>query len=262
MNAPTLFRPAQSITPACHRRRARRANGAVKAMTGLIICCLFGMGAVVGNAADANKKKSGSAPPPADNLPDWKPLFDGKSLAGWKVTDFAGHGEITINPKFKGPADTNSAPALIIEMGAILSGVTWTNDPPKGEYELTLDAMKLDGSDFFCALTFPAADSHCSLIVGGWGGSVVGISSVDGMDASENETSKFLSFDKNRWYRISLRVTKAKIEAWIDTDKVIDLVTTDRRISIRAGEIELAEPFGLSVYQTKAAYRNFKIRSL
>lgn len=211
------------------------------------------------HAADGSKTAAVSEP---DKGVNWKPLFDGKSLSGWKVTDFAGHGEVKVDPHFKAPKETNSAPAIILETGAILTGITWTNEPPKGDYEITFEAMKLDGSDFFAALTFPAADGHCSLIVGGWGGSVFGISSVDSMDASENETSKFLNFDKNRWYRIRVRVTKSKIQAWLDKDKLIDLVTTDRRITVRAGEIELAQPLGLSAYQTKGAIRDLKIREL
>jgi hypothetical protein len=57
-------------------------------------------------------------------------------------------------------------------------------------------------------------------------------------------------------------VTKSKIETWIDQDRIVNLVTTDRKISMRPGEIEEAEPFGLSAYETKAAFRNFRIRSL
>jgi hypothetical protein len=185
-----------------------------------------------------------------------QPLFDGKTLKGWKITDFAGHGEVKVDPKFQGK------PAIILDEGAILTGITFTNDPPKGDYEVSYDAVKLDGSDFFCALTFPAAGDHCTFVVGGWGGGVVGISSVDSMDASENETTKFLNFEKDRWYHFRVRVTKTKIEAWIDKDKVVDLVTTDRHISMRAGEIELAEPLGISAYQTKAALRNIRLRSL
>jgi hypothetical protein len=204
-------------------------------------------------AADA----PGSAPASAvEKTNDWKALFDGKTLKGWKVTDFAGHGEVAVDTNFHG------GPAIVADMGAILTGITWTNEPPKGEYELTLEAMKADGSDFFCALTFPVGAAHCSLVIGGWGGGVVGISSIDSMDASENETTKFLSFDKNKWYRIRLRVTRTKLEAWIDKDKVVDIVTTDRRISMRAGEIELAEPFGISNYQTKSAWRDIRIRNL
>jgi hypothetical protein len=48
------------------------------------------------------------------------------------------------------------------------------------------------------------------------------LSSIDGEDAANNETTKIMGFDKGRWYRIRLRVTPAKIEAWIDTEKVVD----------------------------------------
>src|SRR5690606_25452467 len=108
-------------------------------------------------------------------------LFDGKTLAGWKVTDFAGHGEVHVKDG-----------VLRIEMGAGLGGVTYTNPVPKLDYEVTLQARKIAGGDFFCGLTVPVRDSHCTLIVGGWGGGLVGISSIDGMDASENETMKVL----------------------------------------------------------------------
>ena len=80
-------------------------------------------------------------------------------------------------------------------MGDPFTGINWTNDFPKMNYEVALDAMRVMGSDFFCGLTVPVGDTFCSLIVGGWGGSLVGISSLDGMDASENETTKFISFE-------------------------------------------------------------------
>jgi len=120
--------------------------------------------------------------------------------------------------------------------------------------------MRVEGSDFFCALTFPVADSCCSLIVGGWGGGVVGLSSLDGMDASENETSQFMRFDTGRWYRVRVRVTRNRIEAWIDKNKVVNVITTDRRISVRPGDIELSQPFGLASWQTTGALREIKWR--
>jgi hypothetical protein len=215
-------------------------------------------------AAEPGKAAPSSTPAPSTEKSEgeWKQLWDGKTLKGWTITDFAGHGEVTVDPQFRGDPKSPPAPAIVAEMGALLTGVTLTNSPPEGDYEVALEAMKIDGNDFFSALTFPVGEAHCSLIVGGWGGGVVGISSVDGMDASENETTKFLSFESKRWYRIRVRVTEGKIEAWIDQDKVVDLVTTDRRISVRAGEIELAQPFGLSAYQTRAAWRNIKVRRL
>ena len=51
-----------------------------------------------------------------------------------------------------------------------------TNEIPKINYEVALDAMRVSGSDFFCGLTVPVNDSFCSLIVGGWGGGLGGVS--------------------------------------------------------------------------------------
>ena len=82
------------------------------------------------------------------------------------------------------------------------------------------------------------------------------------MDASENETTKFDSFDTGRWYRIRLRVTKDRIEGWIDGDKLVDVVTTGKRISVRAGEIESSEPLGICAWQTTAALREIRFREV
>jgi len=144
---------------------------------------------------------------------------------------------------------------------ADLTGVTWTGDVPRMDYEVSLEAMRVDGYDFFCGLTFPVKDSCCSLIVGGWGGSLVGISSFDDMDASENETTEYMEFENGRWYRIRLRVTEGRIEAWIDDTQVIDAQPGDRKISVRS-EVDLSQPFGLAAWNTKAALRDIRIRRL
>jgi hypothetical protein len=181
----------------------------------------------------------------------WHPMFDGKTLAGWHQTDFGGGARVEIQSGL-----------LVLDMGDPFTGINWTNDFPKINYEIALDAARLAGSDFFCGLTVPVADSFCSLIVGGWGGALVGISSLDGMDASENETTKFVDFQQSRWYRIRLRITDAKIEVWIDEKKLIDVATTERKISLRPGEIELSKPMGIACWQTTAALREIKFRKL
>ena len=43
---------------------------------------------------------------------------------------------------------------LILGTG-VMTGVTWTNEIPRMNFEVELEAMRVDGSDFFCALTFP-----------------------------------------------------------------------------------------------------------
>ena len=102
------------------------------------------------------------------------------------------------------------------------------------------------GSDFFCGLTFPYKESHATLILGGWGGSLIGISSIDDFDASENETGDAFIFDDNRWYEILLRVTQSEITVWIDGKSVIDCEVEGRRVGMRPGEIEMSVPLGLS----------------
>lgn len=178
-------------------------------------------------------------------------LFDGKTLQGWRTTDFAGHGEVAIE-------GTN----LVIHTGASLSGVTWTNNFPTNNFEVTVEAKKAQGSDFFAAMTFPAGGGHATFVAGGWGGGVVGISSVDGQDASENETVKYRKFELNRWYQFKVRVTSEKIEAWIDDDAVVNLEIKGRRISLRHGEIDLNMPFGLATYQTTGVIRKIELRRL
>jgi hypothetical protein len=111
-------------------------------------------------------------------------------------------------------------------------------------------------------LTFPVRDSFCSLIVGGWGGTLVGLSNLDGADASENETTQSVSFETGRWYRIRLRVTENKIEAWIEQKKVVNLTTTGRKVSLRFGDIELSKPLGIAAWDTGAALREIKIRTV
>ena len=78
------------------------------------------------------------------------------------VAEFGGQGEVSIEDG-----------AIIMNFGESLTGVTYTGgDLPKNDYEVRVEAKRVDGIDFFCGLTFPVADSYCSFIVGGWAGSV------------------------------------------------------------------------------------------
>lgn len=181
---------------------------------------------------------------------DWTPLFDGKSLRNWQTTDFAGGIEAKVE---KG--------AIQIESGAEMSGITWTNGSlPKTDYEISLEAMKTQGNDFFCALTFPVGNSFCSLILGGWGGGVVGLSSIDGMDASENETTKSLYFTPDKWYHVRVRVTDKKIESWLDDELIIDVPCENRDFALRFGEIFKSKPLGVATYETSSALKNIQLR--
>jgi arylsulfatase A-like enzyme len=181
----------------------------------------------------------------------WKSLFDRKSLTGWKSANFGGEGEVRIKEG-----------AVVMEQGNDMTGITYTRgDFPRTDYEVTLEGKKMAGNDFFCTTTFPVGDKYCSLVVGGWGGTVVGLSSIDFRDASENETGTFKEFKRDRWYRVRIRVTKDRITAWIDDKELVDLETKGKRISIRA-ECDLCRPFGIATWRTTGAVRDIRVRAL
>jgi 3-keto-disaccharide hydrolase len=180
----------------------------------------------------------------------WKKLFDGQSLGQWHATKFGGEGDVQVEEG-----------QIILEMGSDLTGITWSGEFPTVDYEVSLEARRLAGNDFFCGMTFPVGKSPCSLVVGGWGGTVVGLSSIDGRDASENETGQLMNFDLGRWYLVRLRVTDPRIEVWIDQKKVIGLATAHRRVSIRP-EVELSRPFGIASWRTRAALREINVKPI
>lgn len=182
---------------------------------------------------------------------DWNLLFDGQQLAPWQVVQYAGGGEVEVRDGL-----------IVLGMGGPFTGIVLKQPPATMNYEITLDAMRVGGWDFFCGLTVPVGTNHCSLIVGGWGGGVLGISSFDGYDASENETTKWLEFDRGRWYRLRLRVTERKLEGWLDDQKVINVHTEDRRVSVRGGDIELCLPLGVASFSTTAAVRGLRWRAV
>lgn len=180
----------------------------------------------------------------------WKPLFDGKTLKDWKVTNFGGEGEVVVK---EGVIDMG--------MGSPLTGITYMEKFPNCDYEVRVEAMRINGIDFFSTVTFPVKDSFCSLVVGGWAGPVVGISCIDGFDASENETTTYHKFELKQWYTIRVRVRDQHIGAWIDDKQVVDLDTTGHELSTRA-EVSLSEPFGIASFQTRAGIRKIKLRQL
>lgn len=180
----------------------------------------------------------------------WTPLFDGVSLEGWEQTSFGGEGPVRVRDGM-----------IVLEFGDPLTGITWTREVPRMNFEIALDAARLSGSDFFCGLTFPVAESYCSFIVGGWGGTTVGLSNLDGMDASENETSREMRFEEGRWYGIRVAVRAHDIRAWIDDEEVVNVATAGRRIGIRP-EVEPSIPLGIASYRTRAGLRNIRMRRI
>jgi hypothetical protein len=183
--------------------------------------------------------------------PGWEPLFDGKTLTNWRPTKFVGEGPVKVENG-----------QIILEAGSDLTGITWSGrELPTTNYELSLQAMRVQGRDFFAGVTFPVADSFCSLILGGWGGQVIGLSSINGMDASENDTSQSMEFESGRWYDVRIRVTSAKIQAWLDNREIISVNIEGNEISTRI-EVDKSKPLGIASWRTKAALRQIRLRRL
>jgi Domain of Unknown Function (DUF1080) len=203
-------------------------------------------GVIVVGSLVAQQERTSTA-----NEPGWKPLFDEKTLANWQPTKFGGEGAVKVENG-----------QIILEAGKELTGITWTGEKPPGlDYELTLQAMRVEGRDFFAGITFPVGDSFCSLILGGWGGMVVGLSSINGMDASENETSQSIEFASGRWYTVRIRVTAEKIEAWLDERRIVEVALKGNQIDTRI-EMIMSQPIGVASWRTKAALRDIRLRRL
>lgn len=177
-------------------------------------------------------------------------LFDGKTLDGWEITPFGTEGPVLI-----------SEGKIILNYGDGCTGITYKNKFPKINYQVTLEARKTSGNDFFCGMTFPVNDKFCSLIVGGWGGPVVGLSCIDGKDAANNDTKILKRFDSDIWYKIKLNVTDKRIAVWIDEEKLVDFEIENHQLSIRP-EVNLSRPFGICSWITTAELRDIRLLEL
>lgn len=181
---------------------------------------------------------------------DWHPLFDGKTLEGWKETPFPGRGKVSVEN------------GTVVLGTGYMTGINWTKDFPKANYEIRYEAARMQGNDFFGAITFPVHDTFCTWVSGGWGGMLVGLSSLDLMDASENETTVLMPFTQGQWYSFRLRVTDDTIEAWINEEQVITVNFSGREVGLRPGEIERSKPLGFASYSTIGALRKIEYRLL
>jgi hypothetical protein len=193
------------------------------------------------------------APPQTAKPADagWQPLFDGKTLTSWQPSKFSAEGAVKVDDG-----------RIVLDTGRSMTGITWAGAPlPATNYEIALQAMRVEGNDFFAGVTFPVDDSYCSLILGGWGGSVVGLSSINGQDASENETSQSIEFQNGRWYSVRIRVTPAKIEAWLDDRQIVTQNLKGNEVDIRI-EMEFSKPLGVASWKTKSALRDIRLRRL
>jgi hypothetical protein len=182
-------------------------------------------------------------------------LFNGKDLAGWKVAEFQDAGKVEVLPDG----------VISCQAGKPLSGIAYTNPVPTMSYELKLEAMRAEGSDFFIALTLPIEDSFCTVIIGGWGGMVCGISCINYMSAVDNQYVRGLTLENNQWYTLRVRVMPNVMQVFLD-DKLYHARVEYEKASIfslRSGsDLEKTKPLSLASYDTHAKWRNFTLTKI
>ncbi|MEC7583104.1 MAG: DUF1080 domain-containing protein [Planctomycetota bacterium] len=189
----------------------------------------------------------GVAPDPG---PPWQPLFDGVSLAGMTRTNYGGEGEVSVVD-----GQLRQLP------GSPLTGIHIEGWQPTPNYQIEVVAARLAGQDFFCGLTFPVSSEHLTLVLGGWGGTVSGISNLDGLDASSNDTRRLRYFENGRFYRILVTVTQEHLDVTIDGEPFLAANLAGRQLGLRA-EMEPSRPVGFACFQTEAAVSSLRWRPL
>jgi hypothetical protein len=174
-------------------------------------------------------------------------------LGGWAAWEmptsghFEGHGSVTIDEDL-----------IRIEAGNAATGIAYRGPLPSDRYRIELAARRTAGSDFFCGLTFPVGGQYCSLIIGGWGGGVTGLSCLDGKWAVDNDTTGYLNVESERWYAIGLEVSDAKIQATIDSKRIVNVSRDEFQFSVRP-EIEPSIPIGLTTWKTTAEIKQLEL---
>jgi hypothetical protein len=206
-----------------------------------------------GNAAPAGTKADASTGAKAEGAAE--PWISGSELGDWKALDIAGAGKVEVRNG-----------ELTMGAGEGMTGVVYAGkrEIPVVDYELSWEAVKLQGVDFFGAASFPVRDRKtcATFINGGWGGGVTGISCIDGSAANDNKTCSYQQYEEGKWYRFRVMVTADVIQAWVDDKRVVNCDIKGAHISLRFGDIEGCAPFGFATWMTKGSVRNIAFRKL
>lgn len=201
--------------------------------------------------AGCKESPPGTAPPAR-----WE-LFSPALIGKWR--------EATIH---QGGGVRREPDGFTIREGAPITGLvfpSWLDDGlPVANYAIEYEAMRVSGGDFFGSVTFPVRDAKTfvTFVLGGWGGSQVGISCIDGYDASENPTGSSQRLENGKWYRVRIEVRPRELTVLLDGRRIIRTNIAGRDLSLRAGEIDQCVPFGFATYGTEGRVRDCAIERL
>jgi hypothetical protein len=190
---------------------------------------------------------------PAPRL-EWQLLSD-EFAPAWRASGISEEGKVSVRDG-----------EIALHPGQPMTGArfdAWQSaNLPLTRYTIEYEAMRVAGNDFFGTVTFPVNDAHVSLVVGGWGGTLVGISSIDDMDANENSTRGNAYFENNRWHKVRIEVRDDDLRAWINGKLFVNVSTKGHQLGLRAGDIGKCAPFGFASYATQSRLRNVRISRL
>ncbi len=183
-------------------------------------------------------------------------FLTGSELKDWKVIDeIQDHGAVSLKDG-----------VLSLGAGKPMTCVAYTGKAtlPVKDYEISFEARRVDGEDFFAALTFPVRDdkSHVTLVVGGWGGKCVGISCIQYMSADENDTTNWIEFETKKWYKFRVEVRENSLTGFVDDKKIFEADTEGKKLSLRFGDIEFCKPLGFASYLSDSEIKNLRIKKL
>ncbi|MEI6603982.1 MAG: family 16 glycoside hydrolase [Verrucomicrobiota bacterium] len=162
-------------------------------------------------------------------------------------------GDLILNPSLEAQGgggwmiedDTVISNQLITDKKLVFGDEKW------GDYELTLEARKIEGSEGFIVM-FRAADTGQFYWVnfGGWGNSKHGLQKNGGASGKHAEGI----IEKGRWYKVRIRCEGARIQAFLDDHRVLDDTDTDGPI--------LKGAVGLNGWNSKVQFRKIKVKDL
>lgn len=133
---------------------------------------------------------------------------------------------------------------------------------PKMGYEIAYEARRVEGSDFFAAVTFPVGSTHLTFVPGGWSGATTGLSNIDGQSAISNFTGSAQSYENGAWYRFRVEVKAETIKVWMDDRLIVNVATAAHSLDLRPGDIELCKPFGFASFGTTGEIRSVRLKTL
>ncbi|MBM3958060.1 MAG: DUF1080 domain-containing protein, partial [Gemmatimonadetes bacterium] len=200
--------------------------------------------------------RPGPEPLPADvggRPGEWVSLFDGKTLDGWRV--------VTEHQDARQGKARVDRGRILLEEGDPRALIAWTGAFPTTDYELSLEAMRVAGGGDFGSIFFPVGRSSCILVVGAWGGSLVGLDVVDGLRVNQNPASKRVPFQEAQWYPLRLRVTAKAIQAWVGDEQVVRQPIEGHTLAVSQQLVPTGQ-LGLYAWRAAAAIRGVRVRRL